>query len=382
MTPPGGPHAGGTSPPSDPHRDTLAVYETRAGEWAEHRSPRTARAEDFSRWVQRSGPGTGATVDLGCGPGRHLPALPAPVVALDGAAAMLDMVPRHASDALRVQADLRALPLRRGSLRAAWASKSYVHLARSLVPLALWDLHRALRVGGLVEISLFAGDAEHAGFDDDDFPGRAFSLWPEQLLADVLEGAGFEVDLLEAERPRRAGHTPLIRVRARRLRTLADTVGPGMDLLLVGLNPSLHAADAGVGFAGPGNRGWPALVEAGLAGAARDPLALLQKDGVGMTDLAKRASPRSSDLRPEEFRHGLARLDRLCRWLEPGAVCVVGLTGWRHATGRKATPGEQDITIGGRPVWVMPNPSGLNAATGLDELVAHLRSAARLAGRG
>ena len=63
----------------------------------------------------------------------------------------------------------------------------------------------------------------------------------------------------------------MLRLRLRRLRTLADTVGPEMSLLLVGLNPSLHAADAGVGFSGPGNRGWPALMASRIATVARDP---------------------------------------------------------------------------------------------------------------
>jgi TDG/mug DNA glycosylase family protein len=365
----------------DRHAATLAVYEVRAGEWAARRRAPLEAAAAFTAWVGREAPAHGAVADLGCGPGWHLPALPEHTIALDGAAALLAMVPEHQGSAPRVRADLRSLPFRRGALRAAWASRSYVHVARPQMPMALWDLHRTLRVDGLAELVLFPGDAEHARFEDDDFPGRSFSLWPAQLLRDVLEGAGFAVDSWDEDAPGRAGHSPMLRLRLRRLHTLADTVGPEMSLLLVGLNPSLHAADAGVGFSGPGNRGWPALMAARIATVARDPSRLLDDHGVGMTDLVKRATPKAAELRPEEYRRGIERLDRLCTWLRPAAVCVVGLTGWRHATRTRATVGEQERRVGGRPVWVMPNPSGLNAATSLDDLVNHLRSARQLAAR-
>jgi TDG/mug DNA glycosylase family protein len=342
-----------------------------------------AEAERFTADLSATvGLPEGAVVDLGCGPGWHLGALPSGTIAVDGAAAMLDLVPGHLPGAPRIRADLRALPLRRGSLRAVWANKSHVHLQRSLVPLALWDLHRCLAVGGLVHLGLFGGDQEHAGFEGDPFSGRSFSLWPEGLLADVLEGAGLDVEWIERpERDAHRGEVPFLSVRARRLRTLADTVGPGMRLLLVGLNPSLHAADRGVGFTGPGNRGWPALEAAGLATTPRDPVGLLLHGRVGMTDLVKRATARASEVRRSEFRAGLARLERLVRWLEPAAVCIVGLTGWRAATGSAAAAGAQEQPLGGRPVWVMPNPSGLNAVVGLEELAAHLRGAAALADR-
>ena len=84
-----------------------------------------------------------------------------------------------------------------------------------------------------------------------------------------------------------------IDVDATRARTLPDTVGPGMRLLLVGLNPSEYAADAGAGFARPGNRFWPAALAAGLVTRTHDPFHALRVDGVGMTDLVKRATPRA-----------------------------------------------------------------------------------------
>lgn len=363
---------------TDPHRDTLEVYEQRAGEWAERRTPDLVPAREFSRWLATTGdaPRPGRVIDLGCGPGWHLAELPPHTVALDGAAAMLDLVRARSRSAPRVRADLRALPLARGSIDGAWADRSLVHLDRRVVPMALWDLHRAVRVGGGVCMTLFEDDLEHAPIDGDDIPGRWFSAWPEQLLRHVIEGAGFDLELLE----RRDGSDVVhLRVWARRARTLADTVGPGMRLLLVGLNPSIVAADAGVGFHRAGNRAWPALAAAGIATVDRDPVHLLGHHRIGMTDLVKAASARADALTAEQYRHGISRLDALCGWLRPDAVCIVGLAGWRAAVDRKATTGVQQRELGGRPVYVMPNPSGVNGHVTVDDLAGHFRAASRLA---
>ncbi len=80
-----------------------------------------------------------------------------------------------------------------------------------------------------------------------------------------------------------------------------------------------------------------------------------------MTDLVKRATPRADELTKEEYRVGAARLERLVTWLEPGAVCFVGLGGYRAAVNRKAQSGWQAEPFGGRPAYVMPNTSGINA---------------------
>jgi TDG/mug DNA glycosylase family protein len=298
------------------------------------------------------------------------------VLAIDEAAAMLALVPQHAPDAFRVQADLAHLPVRRGALGGAWASKSYVHLARADLPMALWDLHRALPVDAPLDLLVFAGDVEHGPFDGDDFPGRWFSAWPIDLLLAVVEGAGFTV-----ERWHRRGHGDgaQLAVRATRARTLADTVAADLALLVVGLNPSVYSADVGVGFARPGNRFWPAALAAGLVTRPRDPRHALLHHGVGMTDVVKRATPRADELTNDEYRAGMARLERLVGWLRPGAVAFVGLAGWRAAVDRRASAGLQPASLGGRPVYVLPSTSGLNAATPLSALTDHLRAARRLA---
>ena len=183
---------------------------------------------------------------------------------------------------------------------------------------------------------------------------------------DVVAGAGFE---------------RISATRARRLRTLPDTVGPRMRLLVCGLNPSLVAADAGFGFAGATNRFWPAAAESGLVTQVRDPLHALLVDGVGMTDLVKRATKGTVDLAPGEYRSGAERVERLVRWLRPPVVLFVGLEGWRAAVDRTAQPGLQPTPFGGVEAYVMPSTSGLNAHARLADLVEHLRAAMKLAER-
>ena len=85
-------------------------------------------------------------------------------------------------------------------------------------------------------------------------------------------------------------------------------------------------------------------------------------------------------LEPSEFRCGLARVRRLVEWLRPAVVCFVGLQGWRAAVDPNATAGIQPGGLGGRPAYVMPSTSGLNAHTSYRQLVEHLGAAAALAG--
>lgn len=367
---------------------TRTIYEAEAGRWREEREPpdrEPARAFGRRVAVARAAgpvapglaPPDGPVVDLGCGPGWFTKDLGHPAIALDYAGAMLDLVPQFAPDVLRIQASIDALPFRRGGLGGAYANKSYVHVAQSAVPLALADLHRSLAVGAPFELLVFGGDVELATNEDDDFPGRTFSKWPEQRLHDVVVGAGFTLDELEGGggTQRRAG----FRITATRARTLPDTVGPAMRLLMCGLNPSVLSADVGTGFARPGNRFWPAAIAAGLVTRARDPWDALRSHGIGMTDVVKRATARADELSADEYREGMARIARLVAWLQPAAVCFVGLAGWRVAVDRKAVAGVQPEPLGGVPVYVMPSTSGLNAHSQLPDLTDHLRAAAALA---
>jgi TDG/mug DNA glycosylase family protein len=163
------------------------------------------------------------------------------------------------------------------------------------------------------------------------------------------------------------------------VRPLPDRIAPGLRLLVCGLNPSLHAVEAGVGYVTPGNRFWPAMLAADLVTRDRDPDHALREHGIGMTDLVARATPRAAELTTAEYRAGLAELEATCERYRPGAVCFVGLAGWRAAVDRRAVAGVQERRVGGRPAYVMPSTSGLNAATPLAVLVEHLRAAAALA---
>ena len=188
---------------------------------------------------------------------------------------------------------------------------------------------------------------------------------------ELVTGAGFVV-----ERSRRAGGRSVID--ARRDRTLPDFVGGGMRMLVCGLNPSLVAADAGYGYAGPTNRFWPVAVAAGVVTRPRQPLASLAEDGFGMTDLVKRATTNADSLTVAEYQAGAERVGRLVEWLRPGVVLFVGLAGWRAAVDRRARPGPQPSPFGGAPAYVMPSTSGRNARTTPAELAEHMRRALAL----
>lgn len=348
---------------------TVTVYEERGLDWAARRRPvRRAHARAFAT---RVAPGA-LRVDLGCGAGRYTGDVGGPVVGLDAARRMLEQCRQEVPGALLVQGDLEALPFGRQCVGGAWANMSYLHIPSRHLPLALADLHRALVPGAPIDVQVLHGDYEGTDLPDDDVGGRFFAAWKPDALLDVFVGAGFEVLACQVD-------DDVVRVRAERLRTLPDTVGPAMGLLVVGLNPSIYAADAGVGFARPGNRFWPAALAAGLVTRDRDPFHALRVHSVGMTDLVKRATLRADELTADEYGRGLERVERLVHWLQPAALCMVGLSGWRAARDRSAPVGLQRVRLGGRPVYLMPSTSGANAHARPAELVEHLRAAAALA---
>ena len=359
-------------------RRTVDIYERSAAEYGDRRRAYAAdRAEAFASRL----PAGGVRLDLGAGPGHYLPHLGSPVVAADPAPSMVAEARRRHPGTPGVVCDAAALPVRAGALAGVWASKCLQHLPRVELPGALTGLHRAIALGGVLDLTVFQGDGAARTDGDDDFPGRHFTWWQPGPLADLLVGAGFTIDGPDDGVEVEASTDPFARLTARatRARTLPDTVGPGMRLLVCGLNPSLYAADAGVGFARPGNRFWPAALAAGLVTTDRSPERALRDHGVGMTDLVKRATVAASELVADEYRDGLARVERLVAWLRPGAVCFVGLAGWRAAVDRRATAGVQAAALAGVPVYVMPSTSGLNARVLVSEHADHLRAAARLA---
>jgi len=269
--------------------------------------------------------------------------------------------------------DLSALPFARESLGGAWASRSLVHLPRTEVPLALAELHRVVQTDGQVRIWLFEGDHERWHWPDDSLPGRTFSYWPPDLLRRAFAGAGFEIE--QFDQWGGDNNYPQMMVRARRAWSLPDYVGPNMKLLICGLNPSPSSADSGVGFYRAGNRFWPAALAANIVSRDRDPWHALQTHGIGMTDMVKRPTRRADELDRSEYADGVHRVTQLAEWLEPQAICMVGLAGWRAAVNRKAERGWQRERLGNSPVYLMPSTSGLNAHDTVDSLAEHLRLA-------
>ncbi len=352
-------------------RATVDIYDVRGLQWAATHGAAGRRAE-AEAFAGRVGDGV-PRLDVGCGAGRYLPHLGAPAVALDASAAMLGACRDAVPDARYVQGDVEALPFRPGSLGGAWSWMTHLHVPRHRLPMALWDLHRTLTVGSPFEMQVLVGAYEGDELPGDEVGGRFFASWDPDRLADVVVGAGFDVE---------DGSLTVsgdeVRLRAVRARTLADTVGPGMRLLVCGVNPSWYSADAGVGYARPGNRFWAAAAAAGIVTTDRDSRSALVDHGVGMTDFVKRPSRTAAEVTRQEYRDGFARVERLVAWLRPGAVCFTGLSGWRNVVDPKAVAGAQAGGIAGRPAYVMPSTSGLNARTSLGELADHLREAWRL----
>lgn len=165
-------------------------------------------------------------------------------------------------------------------------------------------------------------------------------------------------------------------------RTVPDLVRPGLAVLLCGINPSLWSGAVGHHFANPSNRLWPTLQLSGWTPRRLHPseTGALLDAGLGITNLVPRATARADELTDDELRSGLPRLERLAAELRPRWVAPLGLTAYRTATGeRRASVGPQDRTVGGARVWLLPNPSGLNASWQLPRLAeayAALRQAA------
>jgi double-stranded uracil-DNA glycosylase len=165
-------------------------------------------------------------------------------------------------------------------------------------------------------------------------------------------------------------------------RTLPDLVGPGLRVLFSGINPSLYSAATGHHFARPGNRFWPALHRAGFTPTLLHPSEqwTLPQLGLGITNVVARASARADELTPAELVDGGRLLAKLAETWQPRFLAVLGVTAYRAAFARpKARIGPQEETVGGVPVWVLPNPSGLNAHYTVDTLAAayaELREAA------
>jgi TDG/mug DNA glycosylase family protein len=152
-----------------------------------------------------------------------------------------------------------------------------------------------------------------------------------------------------------------------------DVIAPGLEILFVGINPGLVSAATGHHFARPGNRFWPAIHAAGL-----NPVLLAPSEqgrlldfGLGITNLVARATAGAAELTPDELRAGATHLIAKIERLRPRKVAFLGVSTFRIAFGRpQALIGRQQERIASSEVWVLPNPSGLNAHYQLPQLAA------------
>jgi TDG/mug DNA glycosylase family protein len=161
-----------------------------------------------------------------------------------------------------------------------------------------------------------------------------------------------------------------------------DLIAPNLRALLVGINPGLYSGATGHHFARPGNRFWPALHLAGITPRQFHPSeeAELLELGYGITALVRRATATAQELRREEYREGARHLVGKVEAYQPKLLCFLGIGAYRMGFDRpKAQVGPQPEEIAGVPVWVVPNPSGLNAHFTVQDfgrMLAEVREAA------
>ena len=167
--------------------------------------------------------------------------------------------------------------------------------------------------------------------------------------------------------------------------TIPDVLPPAGEpfrVLFVGINPGLYSAATGWHFARPGNRFWPALYASGFTDRLLKPSEQdeLASCGLGITNIVPRATAQAAELTPAELRQGGGRLTNLIEERRPGVVAILGVTAYRTAFAcPKAMIGPQPDPLGPARLWILPNPSGLNASWQLPRLAEAFREV-RVAG--
>jgi TDG/mug DNA glycosylase family protein len=163
-------------------------------------------------------------------------------------------------------------------------------------------------------------------------------------------------------------------------KTVPDVLAPGLRVLFCGINPGLYTAAVGHHFARPGNRFWPALHQSGFTNRLLSPFEEheLLNSGLGITNVVAHATASAAELTPEDFKRGGRILTTKIKRFQPRVIAILGVGAYRMALARpKAVIGEQIQTLAGARVWVLPNPSGLNANYQLPDLVRLFRELRR-----
>ncbi len=163
-------------------------------------------------------------------------------------------------------------------------------------------------------------------------------------------------------------------------KAIPDVIASGLDVLFVGINPSLWSGAVGLHFARPGNRFWRALHEAGFTDRLLSPHEGrdLLKRRIGVTNLVNRATASADELDLADFRRGARRITTKIRRYRPKVVAFVGMGAYRVAFGRpRAHGGRQEEQLGGATIWVLPNPSGRTAGYQMPALARAFRELRR-----
>lgn len=159
-------------------------------------------------------------------------------------------------------------------------------------------------------------------------------------------------------------------------KTLPDIIAPGLDVLFCGINPGLYTAAVQHHFARPGNRFWPVLYNSGFTPRMLSPFEedILPSMGIGITNLVQRATANAAELYREELVQGKKELRKKVLTMRPKVLAILGVGAYRTAFHNpEARIGLQQLKIGETVIWVLPNPSGINANYQLSELITHFR---------
>lgn len=159
-------------------------------------------------------------------------------------------------------------------------------------------------------------------------------------------------------------------------KAVRDVIALDLRVLFCGINPGLYSAVTGHHFARPGNRFWPTLYQAGFTARLLDPSEEreLLTFGYGITNLVPRATATADELAPEELVAGWRRLASKVKRYQPQVIAVLGISAYRTAFAQKVIAlGQQPERLANAVLWVLPNPSGLNAHYQLADLVEHFR---------
>lgn len=160
-------------------------------------------------------------------------------------------------------------------------------------------------------------------------------------------------------------------------KTVPDVIAPGLRVLFCGINPGLYSGATGHHFARPGNRFWPTLHRADFTPRLLTPAEEreLLLSGYGITNLVARATATADELTSEELIAGRGRLEAKVKRYKPGVVAVLGIGAYRTAFAQRAAAlGQQPEAIANATLWILPNPSGLNAHYQLADLVQHFQA--------